>query len=174
MKTLAATALILMAGAALATAQAPVIHCGHPAPADIEFCRQQGFGVGAPAVAAAPGPTGAPNQPPGAVIGQLHWRDGYIDGGRYIRAKWQTIEADNGAVLAVDMGSVVHGANGGAYVVAYAVEGELFDPNGMRAFNLDCAGHFTVMSPGAISPLTYAPPRSVAGQVAALVCQAPH
>jgi hypothetical protein len=101
----------------------------------------------------------------------LRWRDGYIDGGRFVAANWRTFEADNGAVTAVDLKSIAHLAYGhGAYVVAYVVEGDLFDPNNLRGFTFDCQGHFSVLSAAGSSPTSYAPPRSVAAQVGALAC----
>lgn len=104
-------------------------------------------------------------------FGGLRWKDGYIDGGRFVKAEWRTIEADNGAVTAVDMKSLVRNdLNHSAYVVAYVVEGDFFDPGNLRGFQFDCQGHFTILSAAGMSPLAYAPPRSVAAQIAALAC----
>ncbi len=103
--------------------------------------------------------------------GPLRWRDGYIDNGRFIKANWRTIEADNGAVTAIDMKSIVHDAEGrGANVVAYVVESDFFDPSNLRGFTFDCDGRFSVLSAVGLSPMVYAPPRSVAAQIGALAC----
>jgi hypothetical protein len=120
--------------------------------------------------------TTTPPAPPveqSIASGPLRWRDGYIDNGHFIKANWRTIEADNGAVAAVDMKSIVHDTNGhGAYAVAYIVGGDIFDPSNLRGFTFDCQGHFSVLlaASGGISPMTYGPPRSVAAQIGALAC----
>jgi len=104
-------------------------------------------------------------------FGGLRWKDGYVDNGHFIRAVWQTIEADYGAVYAVDLKSIVQDAKGGgATVGAYVVEGELFDPNGLRSFIFDCAGHFQIFSGAGFSPMRYAPARSIAAQIGILAC----
>jgi TPR repeat protein len=108
-------------------------------------------------------------------FGGLRWKDGYIDNGKFVRAIWQTIEADNGAVYALDLKSIVQMANGlgatsGVTVGVYVVEGELFDPNGLRSFIFDCAGHFQIFSGAGFSPMRYAPPRSIAAKIGILAC----
>lgn len=108
----------------------------------------------------------APSRP-----GQLRWRDGYIDAGKFVKATWRTFEADNGAVLAVDVKSIAYFSSGqGAQAVAYVAEGETFDPNRMRSFTFDCKGRFSVTSAAGQSSMSFAPPRSVARQISDVVC----
>jgi uncharacterized protein YecT (DUF1311 family) len=110
--------------------------------------------------------------PPPARSSFLRWRDGYMDHGQLVKADWRTIVADNGAVTAVDMKSISYLVRGGAYMVAYSVEADIFDPSNLKNFTFDCQGHFSVLSAatGGISPMMYAPPRSVAAQIGALAC----
>jgi hypothetical protein len=130
--------------------------------ADPAFCSRRGRRIGASVDV---------RKAPANMQGPLRWRDGYIDNGRFIKATWRTIEADNGAVTAIGMKSIVHDAGGhGANAVAYVVEGDIFDPSNLRGFTFDCHGHFSVLSAAGLSPMVYAPPRSVAAQIGALAC----
>jgi len=125
----------------------------------------------------------------GAPFGGLPWKD-YLSRTGNKLGEWRTFEADNGAVTAVDMKflsplSEVPRADlrppnfvRGVQVQAYVVEGDCFDLQNLRDFTFDCRGHFTVRAstwekPGFVeSPMVYAPPRSVAGQIEAIVCKA--
>ncbi len=96
-------------------------------------------------------------------------------GGRILNPSLDSKHSQPGKSIAeryaVDMKSVAHLAyGGGADVVVYVVESELFDPQGMRSFRFDCAGHFQVLSGAGLSPMGYAPPRSIAAQISVLAC----
>jgi hypothetical protein len=111
------------------------------------------------------------------------WHDGYT---RWIngcpisphqcnvrtRPAWHLLEADNGAVTAVDTSSIHYdGLNRFAYINAYQVQGEEFHPEYSRQFMFDCHGRFAVGSTMAEEgSWTYAPPRSIAAQIGALAC----
>lgn len=104
-------------------------------------------------------------------LSKLQWRDGYIDGGRFVKAAWRIVEASNGSITALDMKSLVRDQfNGSVYVVAYLVEGDAFVPGNLRGFRFDCKGHYTVQNGITQSPPTYAPPRSVAAQLSNIAC----
>jgi hypothetical protein len=111
------------------------------------------------------------------------WHDGYtrwINGcpisphGCNVRKRptWQLLEADNGAVTAVDVSTIHYDLlKRFAYIDAYQVQDDEFHPEFVRKFMFDCHGRF------AVGPMmaeegswTYAPPRSIAAQIGALAC----
>jgi hypothetical protein len=82
---------------------------------------------------------------------------------------WLRVEATNGAAFKIDMNSIAHLNNGGAEAVVYIIEGTTFDPANLKHFIFDCRGHY--MDSDNMGATLYAPPRSVAGQIAALACE---
>jgi len=83
-------------------------------------------------------------------------------------SKWKRIEADNGAVFAIDLGSISHNTNGSAVAVMCIVDNDTCPPPNMSRLLFDCHGHYMDIDRG--GSLLIAPPRSVAGQMAALAC----
>jgi|SRR5665213_9116 len=82
---------------------------------------------------------------------------------------WRRIEADNGEVTKIDMNSIEHFNNGTIDVAVYTyVPNTTFDPTRLRRLHFDCHGHF--MDNDNMSAMMDAAPRSVAGEVAAIVC----
>jgi hypothetical protein len=91
-------------------------------------------------VAATPSPAAQP----------ARWRDGYIDwrGRKIIEPDWRMFKAENGAAFVVDMKSIVNISPDGLVVrvVAYLVEGDGFDPNGLITFAFDCKNSVEVVT----------------------------
>jgi hypothetical protein len=84
---------------------------------------------------------------------------------------WLTITADSGEATKIDMNSILGGGKSGAAVVVYTyVPGTSFDPTRMETLHFDCAGHVMEMNPWP-PVVTDAPPNSVAGEIADIVCQ---
>jgi hypothetical protein len=84
---------------------------------------------------------------------------------------WVSVEADNGAVIKVDMNSIQRGT-GAAIVFTYADEGNPEDAYKLQGYMFDCRGHYSVMGLSS-SPMLYAPPRSVAARISDLACSVP-
>lgn len=83
---------------------------------------------------------------------------------------WRKIEADNGEVTKIDMRSIQRFNTGAVDVAIYTyVPNTLFDPSKLRRLTFDCAGHF-MDSTGGFSEQMDAPPQSIAGQIASIVC----
>jgi hypothetical protein len=83
-------------------------------------------------------------------------------------ARWTTIEADNGAVFKVELNSITHFNNGSADMVVYAVQGDAYEPANLTRYIFDCHGHY--MDTANMGTTLYAPPKSVAGQMANIAC----
>ena len=84
---------------------------------------------------------------------------------------WLLIEADNGALFKVDT-NFRKGSSGAVRAFVYSYEpNTMFQPNRLRMLLFDCAGHYMDVTSTA-SPEMDAPPRSVAGRIAALACSA--
>ena len=80
----------------------------------------------------------------------------------------RTIEADNGTVYRFDMNLVFREA-GGVYAMVHDSSQDSWESTMME---FDCAGHFLIMSQmGEMSEWMYAPPRSIAGKIADMVCR---
>ena len=80
----------------------------------------------------------------------------------------RTLEADNGTVYGFDMNLVFREA-GGVYAKVHDSSQDSWESTMME---FDCAGHFLIMSQmGEMSEWMYAPPRSVAGKIADMVCR---
>ena len=80
----------------------------------------------------------------------------------------RTIEADNGTVYRFDMNLVFREA-GGVYAMVHDSSQDSWESTMME---FDCAGHFLIMSQmGEMSEWMYAPPRSIAGKIAEMVCR---
>lgn len=81
---------------------------------------------------------------------------------------WHRVEADNGAVMVIDMKSIRRGAAGGAQAVVCLADNDRCSPMDASRWAFDCHGHFQDIDrhSGALQ----APPRSVAGAIAALAC----
>ena len=84
---------------------------------------------------------------------------------------WLQIEANTGEVTKVDMISIHHATNGSALLVAYtSVPNTMFDPNKLQQYIFDCRGHFQPVDNSSTQQPQDAPPRSVAGKMAAIAC----
>jgi hypothetical protein len=104
------------------------------------------------------------------VIGTLIFASPTCSQGGDVRANWQNVEADNGAIYKVDLNSISHYNNGTADVVVYAVEGSSYNPENMRRLWFDCQGRFRDETGRHIGPAQYAPPRSIAGRIGEIAC----
>ena len=78
------------------------------------------------------------------------WRDGYINwrGRKIFEPDWRMFKAENGATFVVDMKSIVNISPNGLVVrvVAYLVEGDDFNPNGLITFAFDCKNFVEVVT----------------------------
>ena len=81
----------------------------------------------------------------------------------------RTIEADNGTVYRFDMSLVRPAASPGGFEAM--VHDSSQDSWEFTIMEFDCAGHFLIISMGEMSEWMYAPPRSVAGRIAEMVCR---
>jgi hypothetical protein len=84
---------------------------------------------------------------------------------------WVSVEANNGAVIKVDMNSIQRG-DGAAIVFTYADEGNPEDAYKLQGYQFDCQGHYSLIGIGS-TPRLYAPPRSVAARISELACSVP-
>jgi len=83
---------------------------------------------------------------------------------------WIKIEASDGEVTKVDMHSISRSNLGSVEAITYTyVPNTRFDPSKLRRLLFDCEGHFMDVTNSSSQEMD-APPRSVVGQVAALVC----
>lgn len=83
---------------------------------------------------------------------------------------WQLVEADNGAAFKIDLG-LIQEIGGEATTAIYSDEGTSFNPVNLRRWFFTCRGHFRMqLENGRLSPMSYAPPRSVAAQMSNIVC----
>jgi hypothetical protein len=86
--------------------------------------------------------------------------------GELCKPVWKRIEADNGEVTWIDM-DLIRDIPPLHYVWVYtSVPNTAQNPNDMKMLMFDCQGHF--QSTG--GPVMDAPPRSVAGEIAATIC----
>lgn len=88
---------------------------------------------------------------------------------------WKTVEADNGAVTRIDMNSIQHLSGGTTNVTVYTgIPHTMFDSTKLKMLWFDCQGHLVEFDgAGGQSPQLDAPPRSVAGEIARIVCTTP-
>ena len=86
---------------------------------------------------------------------------------------WLQIEAENGEVTEIDMNSITRANGNTATAAVYtSVPNTIFDPTRVRLLVFDCAGRY--MDGTTFPPVMHdAPPRSVAGAVAGVVCSHP-
>ena len=81
----------------------------------------------------------------------------------------RTIEADNGTVYSFDMNNLYRTEDGAVYA---KVHDSSQDSSESTIMDFDCAGHFLIISYlGEMTDWMYAPPRSVAGRIAEMVCR---
>ena len=98
---------------------------------------------------------------------------------RHLSKNWQSVTASNGQVYEiaidtiyqnlppnVDPGATLRAAT----VVAYESQGRPFNPRNVQHFYFDCQDHFQTLQQG-WSPVTYAPPLSVAAKIASIACE---
>ncbi len=94
---------------------------------------------------------------------------------------WQNVTASNGQVYEVALDTIsrnpASNVNPGAtlraaMVMVYESQGEPFNPNNVFTFYFDCHSHYQVFQEG-WSPVSYAPPLSVAGRIASIACNKP-
>jgi hypothetical protein len=82
---------------------------------------------------------------------------------------WKRLDAANGEATKIDMNSIEHLSTGAVNVVVYSyVPNTMFDPAKLTRLVFDCQGHFMRLG-GASYPMD-APPHSVAGEIATIVC----
>jgi hypothetical protein len=80
---------------------------------------------------------------------------------------WRKIEADNGEVTWVDVYSI-----SGGWVTTYTgVPNDGINVNSLEKIFFDCRGHYEVWGDEGPSPMMDAPPRSIAGLTASIVCR---
>ena len=87
----------------------------------------------------------------------------------FAKINWRRIEADNGAVYALDMNSISHNTNGSAVAVMCTVDNDTCIPPNMSRLLFDCHGHYMDIDRGG-SAMLIAAPRSVVGKMADLAC----
>lgn len=80
---------------------------------------------------------------------------------------WRKIIADNGEITKVDMASTQPFAGGARATIYTYTAGTRFDPSQMSTLHFDCRGKYEVEGHGGSED---APPRSVVGRVATIVC----
>lgn len=87
--------------------------------------------------------------------------------------RWVRIEADNGAVYAIDLGNVGIIPSGGAvYATVCAVDHNRCDVMNRRAIWFDCNGHYSDMTnPSLNTHWQIAAPLSTIGRAANLACE---
>jgi len=90
----------------------------------------------------------------------------------FFQPVWKRIEADNGAVSRVDMNSIRHLPGGTTEVTVYTgAPHTMFDSTKLNMLWFDCRGSFRAFDGGmGQSPQLDAPPRSIAGEIAHIVC----
>lgn len=89
--------------------------------------------------------------------------------GNIARPVWRRFEAANGEVTKIDVSTIRRTRQGGVIITSYTgVPFTRFDMHRLRGLYFNCAGQFSDMS--ALGDAIDAPPRSVAGQIAAAVC----
>jgi hypothetical protein len=81
---------------------------------------------------------------------------------------WKRLEADNGAVFAIDVNSITRFHNGTVQAVTCVSDNEVCLPPNMSRFWFDCSGHYRDID-GRGSAMA-APPRSVVGRMAQIAC----
>jgi hypothetical protein len=82
---------------------------------------------------------------------------------------WRRFESATGEITKVDMTSIQPTTGGGALVTVYTFSpGSNFDINRLRQLNFTCRGQFVDIAN--MSYLQDAPPRSVAGRIASVIC----
>lgn len=98
---------------------------------------------------------------------------------RHLSKNWQNVTASNGQVYEIAMDTIYQnlppnvdpGATlRAATVVVYESQGSLFNPRNVQHFYFDCRDHFQTLQEG-WSPVTYAPPLSVAAKIASIACE---
>lgn len=129
----------------------------------LTFAVLVGVSTALPAHAAAPGLT--------KLVARCDQATNHNACGNIARPVWQRFEAGNGEVTKVDVSTVRRTRQGGVIVTSYtAVPFTRFDMHRLRGLYFNCQGQYSDMS--ALGQTIDAPPRSVAGQVAATFCSA--
>lgn len=90
----------------------------------------------------------------------------------FFQPVWRRIEADNGQVTRIDMNSIQHLGGGGTNVTVYTgAPHSMFDSTRLQMLWFDCQGHFRSFDGNmGQSDVLDAPPRSIAGGIANIVC----
>lgn len=98
---------------------------------------------------------------------------------RYLSKNWKTITASNGQAYEIALDTIIRplpdNSDGGATlraasVLVYVPEGSTFNPDNALHFYFDCHDRFQTFS-SYWSPVTYAPPLSVAAKIASIACR---
>jgi uncharacterized protein len=98
---------------------------------------------------------------------------------RYLSKNWQNVTASNGQVYEIAMDTIYDNLPPNvdpaatlraATVVVYESKGKLFNARNVQQFYFDCRDHFQTFQQG-WSPVTYAPPLSVAAKIASIACE---
>ena len=112
-------------------------------------------------------PSAAPTQSEAPAAGGAPATANYV-----WRPNWRRVEADNGAVIAINMNSIQHNSSGNADASVCVVENDACSPLNMKHWFFDCHGHHfqESLNAGGFSPMVYAPPRSLAGGIVAIAC----
>lgn len=86
--------------------------------------------------------------------------------------KWQRVEADNGSAFALDLNSLARFSDGGVLIIVCNLDNDICPIQNQSRFKFDCRGHYIDVDRR--GPLQSAPPRSVAGKMAEIVCSSPN
>ena len=98
---------------------------------------------------------------------------------RFLSKNWTTVTAANGQAFQIALDTVVHpipvdldpaAKLRGAMVKVYAPEGDDFDAGNVMTFYFDCHDKVQTFT-SRWSPVTYAPPMSVAAQISRVACK---
>jgi hypothetical protein len=97
---------------------------------------------------------------------------------RFLSKNWQTVTAANGQAYEIALDTVARNFPDNfdpaaqlraASVLVYVYEGELFNPANVIRFYFDCRERFQTLQHD-WSPVSYAPPLSVAAKIGSTVC----
>ena len=83
---------------------------------------------------------------------------------------WVRVNTANGATYAINLSTVGYFPSGGIYAVVCEVDHDRCNVMDRRTLLFDCDGHYISLAPYAPARLI-APPNSVIGRVADLVCE---
>jgi hypothetical protein len=100
---------------------------------------------------------------------------------QHLSKNWQTITAANGQTYEIALDTIIRDLPAnldpradlrGAMVIVHVYEGETLRLESMVSFYFDCHDRFQTVQNNYWSPVTYAPPLSIAAKIAAIACKA--